>query len=110
MKVLNAFSLQMLTSLFEDSCAVNVTFKKVSVDYAAEILEVAGCESHVGHADIAHIMSEQLGTTVAFNRQPTALSAGEIALICQYVGGRLPEGATALPEGAELRWYEVTVH
>ena len=110
MKVMNAFSLQMLTSLFEDSCAINVTFKRVDVEYVKEVLEVMGCESHVGHADIAHIMSEQLGITVAFNRQNTALSVGESALICQYVGGRLPEGVTTLPEGAELRWYEVTVH
>jgi hypothetical protein len=39
-----------------------------------------------------------------------ALASGDEAVVAQYVGPRLPEGATALPEGANFSWFLVRVH
>ncbi len=68
-----------------------------------------GAESAVGHVDTARIFSEILGRDVPANRVSVALLPGAYALLGQYSGPRLPEGATSLPEGAEIRWYAVSV-
>jgi hypothetical protein len=61
--------------------------------------------SAVGHASTAAIFSALLGREVPCNRETVALERGDIALIGQYRGPRLEEGATALPEGAEIEWW-----
>jgi hypothetical protein len=50
-----------------------------------------------------------LGCEVAVQRRSLALEAGDVLLVGQYSGPRLPEGAVALPTGAELRWWRVDV-
>lgn len=57
--------------------------------------------SVVGHADTAAVLG------VAFNRISLRLNAGDVLYVAQYIGSRLPEGATALPEGARFEWVEV---
>jgi hypothetical protein len=63
------------------------------------------CESAVGHADTAFLFGNLLGLPILPNRVSIRLKQGECALIGQYIGPRLPEGATSLPEGARIEWW-----
>ena len=103
MKLLNAFSLNMLAEF-----PASASFREISLGEAREIL-AAGFDSAVGHAETAAVFSEQLGIEVPCQRVTVTLSKGESALVGQYRGPRLPEGATTLPEGATIRWYLVTI-
>jgi hypothetical protein len=66
--------------------------------------------SAVGHADTAAVLATILGVPVPTHRVSVALASGDEAVVTQYVGPRLPEGATALPEGANFSWFLVRVH
>lgn len=102
MKILNAFSLNMI-----EAFPASFVVKEIPLEAAKE---AAGkIESCVGHADTARIFSGLLGADVPFNRATVTLKKGEVALVGQYVGPRLPEGATALPEGATVKWLLVTI-
>jgi len=103
MILLNAFSLNMLAEFPSRPC-----FEEISLDEAREALGDS-FESAVGHADTAAVFSEQLGIVVPANRMTIALKKGDIAVVGQYRGPRLPEGATTLPDGATIAWYRVTV-
>ena len=61
--------------------------------------------SAVGHADTAAIFSSILFYPVKVNRVSVKLDIDSKALIGQYIGPRLPEGATELPEGARIEWW-----
>ena len=110
MKLLNAFSLAMLTFRPAEQSDVgkipeHATVKVCSIPLShAKKLAKEGLESFVGHADACTLYSEMLGTEVKFNRVSVKLEPGETALVGQYIGPRLAEGATKLPEGAEVRW------
>ncbi|MCK7505116.1 MAG: DUF1874 domain-containing protein [Desulfobacterales bacterium] len=65
--------------------------------------EGADVISAVGHADTAAVFSSLLGRPVPVERRSIKLDEGETALVGQYIGPRLPEGATTLPEGAPHR-------
>lgn len=102
MYLLNAFSLNMLGDI-----PASVQVEEVGADRAAELAREA--ESAVGHADTAAVFSAVLGVEVPAQRQTVALTKGQSALVGQYRGPRLPEGATQLPEGATIQWIVVTV-
>lgn len=53
--------------------------------------------SIVGHADIAAVLG------VEMNRESVMLNPGDVMLVAQLVGGRLPEGSKTLPEGFRLQ-------
>ena len=99
----NAFSLNMLV----ENCQVRVI--SITREQAKKFMHKRAPTSVVGHADTAAIMSAELGTTVPKNRATLALNFGDELLVGQYSGPRLPEGATALPEGAAIRWIRVVV-
>ena len=101
MYLLNAFSLNMLT----DNADVHV--RQVSLDTARNLAKV--CTSAVGHADTAAVFADVLGVPVPCNRVSVTLEDGDTALVGQYSGPRLPEGATTLPEGATIKWVVVGV-
>ncbi|MFH1554639.1 MAG: hypothetical protein ABII76_07220 [Pseudomonadota bacterium] len=80
----------------------------------------------IGHADMARVagaalvaVADALGVggvptveecvAVAATRPTVLLGDGDCALVAQYRGPRLPEGATALPEGATIEWWAVDV-
>ena len=65
--------------------------------------ELSEWRSIVGHADTARVLD------VAHNRESVQLAAGDVMLVAQVVGGRLPEGATQLPPGTLIEWYQVEV-
>ena len=97
MYILNAFSANMLASF-----PVSVDFEEISLERAKTL--ALGTISAVGHADTAAVFSSVLGVSVPVNKATVALKAGERALLGQYSGPRLPEGATSLPEGAAIKW------
>jgi hypothetical protein len=111
----NAFSLNMLGAL--DGAPYNpgafgLSIRPVDVERVREILADGGFESAVGHADTAGLFEALLGLPVACNRATITLPSTnhdeEVLLIVgQYSGPRLPEGATALPEGATITWMVV---
>jgi hypothetical protein len=96
----NAFSLQMLD-------LNSPTTVRVEPVTANEI--PASAESVIGHADTAAVVGSILGREVAFNRANVKLVPGDVLYVAQVVGGRLPEGATVLPEGFTLTFVRVEV-
>ena len=102
MYMLNAFSANMLEEL-----TALVRFTEISATTMAELAQES--VSAVGHADTAALFSAVLGIEVPCNRVSVTLKPGENALLGQYTGPRLPEGATTLPEGASIKWVLVNV-
>ena len=101
MFLLNACSLNMLVG------NADISVREVSVTVAAGL--AADCISAVGHADTAAVFSHVLGVEIPCNRATVALKEGDVALVGQYSGPRLPEGAVSLPEGAAIKWLVVGV-
>jgi hypothetical protein len=99
MLLLNAFSLNMLTS----DATIRVT--TVPVEKVREL----PLTSAVGHADTAAVFADTLGVEVPCNRQTVTLAAGQSAIVGQYRGPRLAEGATQLPPGATIQWMLIEV-
>lgn len=96
----NAFSLQML------NLDANTT---VSVTPIAPHDVPADAVSCIGHPDTAHVVSNILGREVPMNRANVHLELGDVLYVAQITGGRLPEGATTLPEGFSLKFLKVEV-
>jgi len=65
-------------------------------------------QSCIGHADIAAVMSGLIGFDVPVNRVSVSLQPGDVLVVGQYVGPRLPEGCKELPDGARIEWYIVS--
>ena len=101
MYILNAFSLNMIVG------NADISVREVSRTMAASL--AAHCPSAVGHADTAAVFSHVLGVEIPCNRATVALKEGDVALVGQYSGPRLAEGATTLPEGATIKWLTVGV-
>lgn len=100
--LLNAFSLNMLGA---DEYTIRV--RPLSREDAAAL--AADAVSAVGHADTAAVFAAELGVPVVCDRRTVTLQRGDQALVGQYIGPRLPEGATALPPGATIAWRLVDV-
>jgi len=112
MILLNAFSANMLAEF-----PVSVTFTEITAAQARTMLLCAAeaygeadfIMSAVGHADTAAVFSNILGVPVPCHRATVVLGSRHEAVIGQYSGPRLPEGATTLPEGATVKWLLVEV-
>lgn len=63
----------------------------------------------IGHKDIANIVSNLLGVELPMNREAVKLSNDDVLIVAQYVGSRLPEGATTLPDMAKIDFYMVSI-
>ena len=94
----NAFSLQMVADN-AIICKVEVSPEQVPVN----------AESIIGHKDTAAVVSTILGREVPCNRASVMLSDEDELYVAQIVGGRLPEGATTIPDGMEIKFYRITV-
>lgn len=90
----NAFSLQMLTQY-----PTNLHVSEVS---KSEALNPANT-SVVGHPDTARVLG------VVFNRVSLTLRKGDVLYVAQLIGGRLPEGATKLPQGFTFKYLKVEI-
>lgn len=95
----NAFSLQMLKSLNADVRVQEINLSEVP----------ATAQSVVGHPDTAAVLTNLLGFEVPANRASVALDEGDELFVAQIMGGRLPEGATTLPENFSMKFLKVTV-
>jgi hypothetical protein len=104
MLVTNAFSLNMLDSL--SSTIKTIELEKEAVQ---ETLKVNAWRSVVGHEDTAAVFSSELGVEIPFNRESVSLQQGDVILVGQYIGPRLNEGVTTLPEGATIKWILVSI-
>ena len=104
MYLLNSFSLNMLEDLNS-----TISCTEICEEWAGAMLVQTEWTSAVGHADTAAVFSDVLGLPVPCNRATVSLKAGDEAIVGQYKGPRLPEGATELPEGAEIRWVWIRV-
>lgn len=69
-------------------------------------VEFAGA---IGHADMAEIVNSMLGISLPHKRMDILLSVEDMLVVAQYVGPRLPEGATVLPERATIKWWVVSI-
>lgn len=94
----NAFSLQMVAPN-----AIITVEECFPGDVPEEVVSV------IGHADTAAVVSNLLGREVAFNRANVHLEDGDVLYVAQLQGGRLPEGATTLPDGFTLSFRRVTI-
>lgn len=107
MKLINALS----GSMF--SLPATVTLTELSLESAARLAQKAhefgSLQSFVGHADTAALFERELGVPVEVRRERCLLLCDDLALLGQYSGPRLPEGATELPEGATIRWIAARV-
>ena len=91
----NAFSLQMLTS------DAMISVEEIPEEDFNNVKNIA--KSVVGHEDTANILG------VEFNRESITLNKGDVLYVAQIVGGRLPEGATTLPEGFSFKYLKVAI-
>lgn len=122
MKLLNAFSLQML-----EEFPISVSFKEIpacgelgmgaclsspSMDSCSECtaksrfwkIDFQFLKSCIGHADTAAVLG------VSMNRVNVKLKKGEQFVVAQLQGGRLPEGSTTLPEGFSFKFFLGTIY
>ena len=99
--ITNAFSLNMLQAFASTIITEELTIPQVKETIAG------GFESGMGHS--TELVSAILGMDIPMNRITNKIQDGESILVAQYVGPRLAEGATELPEGATLKFIKVTV-
>ena len=104
----NAFSLSMLKSV--DLFMFQPVFKRMTAEQAASFLSSGIFISGIGHADTADLLETVLGTSVDCARINIELKMGDYLIVAQYVGKRLPEGTTVLPEGCYFDFYGVTLN
>jgi len=118
MHLVNAFSLNML-----DGDNFTITIRKLTRDEARGLLAPDGhldpkVAVAIGHTDTARIVGTLLGLPeediarmvgVAQTRPTVKMAPGDRAVVAQYIGPRLPEGATTLPEGARIEFFLVEI-
>lgn len=104
MIITNAFSIQMLDT---SKPLHTVSFKETPVDDIKELILKNGVSSAIGHADTASVLSHMLGLEIPANRVNIQLNNDPI-IVAQIIGGRLPEGATTLPEGIKIKFFVVS--
>lgn len=100
----NAFSLNMLVK------NSTVRIRELDLEDARAILNTRTVVSCVGHADTAAMLGATLEVDLPMNRCSVQLVEGDDMLVGQYVGPRLPEGTTTLPEGSKVVWKYISVH
>lgn len=104
--VTNAFSLNMIPETIPYG---RVCFKCLTKDEALEAIAMVEGKGYpfisaVGHQSTADVFSVELGVPVKMNRTTLQLTHDVGLIVGQYVGPRLEEGVTTLPEGAKIKW------
>lgn len=100
MIIANAFSLQMIKAFPATFSASEISLDEVK-SYTLE--------SAVGHTDTANVLGCLIGQDIPANRIGVSLGAGDSIIVAQLTGGRLPEGATTLPDGFVFKFILVSV-
>ena len=102
----NAFSLQMLQG------DAKLLAKEIGPEQARAFAKWTGetVEWAIGHEDTSAVVAEILEIPDPGPRRVSiSIGKGDVLLVAQLVGGRLPEGATTLPDGFTLRFFTVEV-
>lgn len=129
MKLLNALSLNMYDadSLFPVTKKISVEqvkdllfpvhcdsgeyslspLSRARLENKPEISQFNNCESCIGHADTANVLSNLLQNEISCNRVTVQLKQNERCIVAQYIGPRLPEGSLRLPEGSKIDFFLV---
>lgn len=104
--IANAFSLQMV----DVTTSHQIETWPMTIGAVRELdRDHVQITSAIGHPDTARVVSDMLGFEVPAQRINISLRPGDLLVVAQLIGGRLPEGATSLPEGFELRFVGVQV-
>ena len=98
--VANAFSYNMFD--WNQISEVTSVAKKLSLEEFADELKKKEWTSSIGHGDMAGLLTKITGVEIPMNKCNDKLIPGDVLLVAQYTGPRLPEGATQLPEGASI--------
>ena len=102
----NALSLQM----FDLSQSTDLHIFPMSIGSVREFSrDGIKFESAIGHPDTAAVVSDLVGQEVEARRISIKLTDDDMLIVAQLVGGRLPEGATRLPDGFELKFFGVSI-
>lgn len=101
--LVNAFSLNMIPA------TARIEVHPLTLQEAKERLGDGSYTCAIGHADTATIVSEALGQKVEADRLTVSLKDGGELIVAQYIGPRLEEGVTTLPDGARIEWRRVVV-
>jgi hypothetical protein len=108
--LVNAFSLNM--------CCVrrgyDVALRPITPQAARNLVINENAKSAIGHPDTARVVASLLGledradewARIASTR-PSVEFDGASLIVAQYSGPRLPPGATELPEGAKIEFWQV---
>lgn len=101
----NAFSLQMIPR----SATISV-IPHTAGEVAAALKGAEDFTPAIGHADTAAVVSRLLGgLEIPAARINISLKRGDVLFVAQIMGGRLPEGATTLPEGFDIEFRRVEI-
>jgi hypothetical protein len=84
-------------------------YRKSTIGEVAALVANRNPVSYVGHKDMASVISKQLNKEIPCHRINISLRPGDRVILAQYIGPRLPEGATLLPEGARIDYFLVQV-
>lgn len=95
--IANSFSLQMLSNPGH----LHVT--EIPEDRFRDLVRKSEARSVIGHPDTARVLGYE------YNRESILLDEGDTLFVAQLSGGRLPEGATELPDGFTFRYLMVSV-
>lgn len=112
MKLLNAFSVNMLENPRNEYGSTSVYFQRVTLIRAQSMLEVHGVESAIGHPSTAAVLSRRLGMEIPVNRVDVRLGSKERALLAQITLPRLAEGEVLSEQQldqTEVKFYVVDV-
>jgi len=105
----NAFSLNMLN--LNRPWQVNVV--PMSIEEVKDFIKIAQSnnkfKSAVGHQDLADILTNMLGLEIPCERMTVTLTPDDTLIVAQYVGPRLSEGTTTLPEGAQIQFVRLFI-
>jgi uncharacterized protein DUF1874 len=100
----NSFSLNML-----DGARHQVVVEPLTLEAARYMAQRNHPTSVIGHETTAAVVQDVLDYPVEFNRISVRLRTSDQLLVAQYIGPRLPEGATELPPGAHIDFFYVQV-
>ena len=109
MKISNAFSINMLADLTK---AYTLTITPTD----AQNVRNFPLESFIGHVDTATLVAKDLGSPLEYfvscakERKSMKVLGDEAFFVAQYVGPRLTEGTTVLPDGAVIQYFCIQVY
>lgn len=102
--VVNAFSLNML----DLSKKLKVIIKPIKIEKIKDILDKNEYKSAIGHKDLVNIIYSEFGLEFEANRVSLKLNKKDSLIVFQYIGSRLAEGTTKLPENSTIKTYKIT--